>query len=154
MGSNRTDFIREIEMKNLIILLFLILSFTVSNAAYAYCEYTRNGAGNGEIRLKFVEMKNSYHALYPECETLPQGTCFQFDYDADGCLRTVYFIPVSKAQTPTAFNITELYGQFDHLNFWAFDYQSASQGFLLVVTFTVIGYSFGSLKTLFMLGAR
>lgn len=156
MGSNRTDFIRDLEMKNkrLTTLLFLILSLTVSSTAHAYCEYKRNGAGNGEIRLKFVNMKNAYHALYPECATLPDSTCFQFDYDANGCLRNVYFVPVSASQAPVVFNITDLYGQFDHLNFWTFDYMRASLGFIAVITFTVIGYAFGSLKTIMMLGTR
>jgi len=134
-------------MKNIrLTLLFLILSLTVNNTANAYCEYKRNGAGNGEIRLKFVDMKNAYHALYPECATLPDSTCFQFDYDADGCLRNVYFIPVSASQAPIVFNITELYGQFDHLSFWTFDGDLIMYGIYAAFLPVILGYFGATIK--------
>lgn len=119
----------------------MILNISVVNAA---CEYSHSGIPNSLIRNYFLQMSNEYKALYPECSTT---TCFRFHYDEQGCLRAVYFVPVSAAQTPQVFHIKTLYGEFDHLGFWQYRTESAVQGFGLVITFALTGYIFGILKS-------
>ena len=126
----------------LLVVTLMVFNINIANA----CEYTHSGITNKLIRNYFLQMRNEYQSLYPECNTI---TCFRFHYDENGCLRAVYFVPVSTAQTPQVFHIRSLYGEFDHLNFWTINEELIAYGVLFALTPVLLGYAGASIKYVF-----